>query len=111
MKEEETSRNLLFIQAGIFALGWIFLLYAWNKLPPEIPWFYSLPWGEDQLMSKLNLVLVFGGITIVSIVTTKLPDWTKKGDKVILNSVLVTMILVASLLVLNLIKVLSIFIF
>lgn len=111
MKESETSRNLLFVQAGIFAIGWILLLFAWNKLPPEIPWFYSLPWGEEQLASKFNLALIFGGITVVTLATTKLPDWTKKGDRVILNTVLVTTILLATLTVLNLLKVLSIFIF
>lgn len=50
-------------------LAWI----TWKGLPPELPWFYSLPWGEGQLVSKTFIVfqslgelLVWSGLSFVS---------------------------------------------
>lgn len=48
--------NLVILTLGVFV--WLF-----KKLPPEVPWLYSLPWGEQQLVNKawfgLSLVVVF----------------------------------------------------
>ncbi len=33
----------------------------WRRLPPVVPLFYSLPWGEEQLASPLALIAVFCG--------------------------------------------------
>lgn len=30
-------------------LGFSFLIFSLGKLPPEVPLFYSRPWGEEQL--------------------------------------------------------------
>lgn len=43
--------------------------FNWMNLPPEIPWFYSLPWGEDQLIMKnwlLAVVVSFGGLLLLN---------------------------------------------
>jgi hypothetical protein len=43
------------------ALSLIILVLFWRNLPPEIPFFFSLPWGEEQLTSPLTLIfLIFG---------------------------------------------------
>lgn len=34
------------------------ILFAWSKLPPLIPLFYSLPWGERLLASREFIWLV-----------------------------------------------------
>lgn len=41
------------------------LLWFWQKLPPVIPLFYSLPWGEEQLASPLSLLLLLSSIIFV----------------------------------------------
>jgi len=62
------SDRLLFsvlIFACISILGQISLiLVSWGKLPPEIPFFYSRPWGEMQLASPLFL-WILPSITIL----------------------------------------------
>lgn len=45
-------------QLTIGAILAVFLTAAivislWNSLPPQLPWLYSLPWGEGMLISKL----------------------------------------------------------
>jgi uncharacterized membrane protein len=44
------------------------LAISWNKLPPQVPFYYSLPWGEDQLTNPLDLWLIPGSIFIVILV-------------------------------------------
>lgn len=40
----------------------LLLLWAWPKLPPVVPLFYSLPWGESQLASAGALLTLTGAI-------------------------------------------------
>lgn len=42
-----------------FALAQIILLVAcWRRLPPQLPLFYSRPWGEEQLTTPFGLLLL-----------------------------------------------------
>jgi hypothetical protein len=50
--------GLVFLALG--ALAW-----TWNRLPPEIPLLYSLPWGEQQLVSKVWFGVGLGGAAVV----------------------------------------------
>jgi hypothetical protein len=42
--------NLLVITVQI-----VYLIYKFNDLPPQVPLYYSLPWGESQLASASQL--------------------------------------------------------
>jgi hypothetical protein len=52
---------LLLISAFVLAL-------SWNKLSPQVPFYYSLPWGEDQLASPVDLWLIPGSILVVILI-------------------------------------------
>jgi len=42
-----------------FLLGQILvILLSWQQLPPELPLFYSRPWGKDQLATPLSLFIL-----------------------------------------------------
>lgn len=45
----------------------IFLLIFWLRLPPEVPLFYSRPWGQEQLANPIFLWLppALAGLTIL----------------------------------------------
>jgi len=50
-------------QSGIAFLAVLFisiviLVWRWSKIPPQIPLYYSLPWGEQQLASPVELTLI-----------------------------------------------------
>lgn len=45
--------NLILI---IFQLGLLF--FKFNDLPQQVPLYYSLPWGEEQLASAASLFLL-----------------------------------------------------
>ena len=51
----------------IFQLGFLFwlgefllILLGWRFFPPEIPFFYSRPWGQEQLANPLMLFMLPG---------------------------------------------------
>ena len=48
------------LQWGAFFLaGQLILLgFFWRKLPPQIPLFYSHPWGEEQLTNPFGLLIL-----------------------------------------------------
>lgn len=59
----------LFLADSLY--GWIFKLsflmvfiqsvltgFLYSKIPPQVPLYYSRPWGEDQLVEKINLFLL-----------------------------------------------------
>ena len=50
--------NLVIMALGVFA--WVY-----KKLPPEVPWLYSLPWGEQQLIAKTWFGAGLGGVLVV----------------------------------------------
>jgi hypothetical protein len=47
-------QGILAITSIVTVLG-VFLVVG-NKLPPQIPLFYSLPWGEEQLSRPVGLI-------------------------------------------------------
>lgn len=56
------TQDLLIKQSYLisFILGvslFILVGLLWKKLPPELPLFYSLPWGENQIVDKPLLLL------------------------------------------------------
>ena len=41
-------------------------LWASDFLPPKLPLFYSLPWGEKQLAQNQQLLIIPASIAIIS---------------------------------------------
>lgn len=41
-----------------FALSLLILILKWQSFPPEVPLNYSLPWGEEQLTTSLQLLIL-----------------------------------------------------
>lgn len=48
------------VQLAFLFLGLTFLILAflWLKLPPQLPLFYSRPWGEEQLVEKNGFLIL-----------------------------------------------------
>jgi hypothetical protein len=45
--------NLIFIGGQL-----LLLFFKFNSLPPQVPFYYSLPWGEYQLASASTLFIL-----------------------------------------------------
>lgn len=54
---EPSTKKPVLVGFGIVAVTSLLLAVAWFSLPPQVPLFYSRPWGEAQLAQPLFLVL------------------------------------------------------
>lgn len=74
MNEEEKFTSDKAIKTGVagvvMVLGYLLILVGvfWSKLPPEIPLFYSLPWGEQWLVDKSGLLVLTASMTVLIII-------------------------------------------
>lgn len=84
-----------------------FVLY--QQLPPKLPLFYSLPWGQLQLVAKQQFLLLPSVLFLMGIVNTALA-FQLPNSQVVLKKILLLSLFVMDLIVLiATIKILSIF--
>lgn len=74
--EEGVTRDKFSLSVLIFSIFSVFLqgvliLINWKKFPPELPLFYSQPWGEKMLARPLFLFV----LPIIVFVFTALNYW------------------------------------
>lgn len=71
---ESKTKSLIQDKVALWGLvtavgGWVFCLlivaFNWNRLPPQLPLLYSLPWGESWLIAKESLALVLLGFAAI----------------------------------------------
>jgi len=65
---DKTAGNCLNLALIALSASFFLLLFSWFKLPPEIPLFYSLPWGEEQLVSPFFLWLLPGSSLVIVLI-------------------------------------------
>lgn len=53
---------------GLLFLTLAFLLLIWRRLPLQLPLFYSLPWGEEQLGTPLMLLILPSSSLVIGII-------------------------------------------
>lgn len=49
--------KLIYISIGLNTVVLAAILFFKNSLPPQVPLFYGLPEGEEQLTNSLNLII------------------------------------------------------
>lgn len=57
IKETKVLWCLRLITISLLVTGSI-MIWFWKRLPPLVPLFYSLPWGEEQLVPPYFLTLL-----------------------------------------------------
>ena len=53
---------------GFFLISVGLLAWQYRSLPPQVPLFYSRPWGEAQLTTPAGLMLLPGAILVVLLI-------------------------------------------
>lgn len=51
----------------LLAINFIILAVFFRKLPPVVPLFFSLPWGEEQLVSSSHLFILPFSLVVIFI--------------------------------------------
>jgi len=104
-----TSKTLFWIAALIVLLMCGVMALFWNKLPPQLPWFYSFPWGERQLVNKIWLIWIFLGMEIVLFLTRLLANWAGKEDTTVQNTIMIGVFLAVILMFASFSRIMIIF--
>lgn len=68
---DKIIRLATFITIGLLLLQLIYIILNFNHIPPVIPLFNQLPWGEQRLGNKFSIflpVLVAAGICLANII-------------------------------------------
>lgn len=94
----------------VFLMGVVMVLF-WKKLPPQLPWFYSFPWGEKQLINKIWFVLIFAGMEIVLFLARAIANWAGKNDDIVRNTIMTGVFVAVVLMVASFFRVMTIFLF
>lgn len=61
----------------------LLILFGWKFFPPEIPLFYSQPWGQEQLASPLMLFILPGLGLIIFFVNFSISRLVPQGERLI----------------------------
>lgn len=88
----------------------IVILFLRQTLPARMPLFYSLPWGEGQLASGVQFLIIpaiLACISLINLMTT----WQLHQNQVLFKQILsFTSLGIAGILTLTIIKIMLIFI-
>lgn len=80
MKNNKTVKKIWLMGELLLAFTGLMLAWFWKSLPPQVPWFYSLPNGEQQLVNKITLVIVLVGAAISLLLTKIMAKWASAED-------------------------------
>lgn len=81
-----------------------------NGLPSKIPLFYSLPWGQPQLVEKGQFLVLPAILLLFGLVNTLLASYLHKLQTVLIRSLLLSIIFLDLIIVITAAKILLIFI-
>ena len=106
----DTQNFLFIIGVMLIILMAVILLLVWKQLPPQLPWLYSLPWGDQQLIGKPLFAGTLVGLTVIFVLTKALSEWAGKRDVIVRTTVISGGLMMILLYVASFFKVLSIFV-
>lgn len=92
--------------AGLIAL---FILIFAKSLPPKLPLFYSLPWGEKQLVNHQQLLIIPASITLVTLCNLII-SWQLHPQQAFFKNILLSSsVLISLILTITFFKIIAIF--
>ena len=96
---------LLFTALLLIVLSAAILAAVWAKLPPELPWLYSLPWGEDQLITKPWFAAGLAILVLINLIGALLATIFANKDKVLATVTIGADLLITLLYLISFLKV------
>lgn len=100
--------HLLSISLAI--LMTIFLFLFLNFLPQKLPLFYSLAWGDNQLVSRQQFLIIPGSLTLISLVNLIISWQLHSSQSFLKNILLLSSLVITIILTVTFLKIVFIFI-
>lgn len=111
VERQKTTISVALFWIGVlvvFLMGGVMVLF-WKRLPPQLPWFYSFPSGEKQLINKTWFFLIFAGMEVVLFLARIVANWAGKDDDTVRNTVMIGVFTVVVLMAASFYRVMMIF--
>ena len=89
-------------------MGGVMALF-WNRLPPQLPWLYSFPLGEKQLINKIWFLWIFLGMEGVLLLTRIIANWAGKEDTTVQNTIMIGIMMTVILMAASFFRIMTIF--
>lgn len=83
----------------------LIIISIWRFLPPEIPLFYSRPWGRDQLVSYPGIITLPAVCLIVFFTNTVIAQLAVKEEALIKKMLSLTSLTFTLLILISLIQI------
>lgn len=80
-----------------------------SKLPPRLPLFYSLPWGEAQLVQKEQILILPAIIIAITLLNSFLNYQLHNSQTVLKRMIMLTLVLISSIITITAFKIIDIF--
>lgn len=107
--DKSFSVSLLFtITSAVFTS--VFLLLVINKLPSRLPLFYSLPWGEQQLIPAQQLFLLPILMILVLVLNFSISSQLHNSQIILKRMLVLNTVVINAILLITILKVVTIFI-
>lgn len=94
---EIKNRNLVRIIFLLIILMIIVMALVYRHLPPQIPLFYSQPWGKNQLANRAWLWLLPGSSLVFSLINLRISSHNLNQENFLSQSLMWTSLLVVIL--------------
>lgn len=87
-----------------------FLAIFYNQLPSKLPLFYSLPWGEAQLVAKQQFLILPAVLILMGLINGFLAYQLHPAHLVLKKIIMGSLLLISSIILITAIRILIIFI-
>lgn len=88
----------------------LFILIFYSTLPPKLPLFYSLSWGENQLGTPLQILIIPASIIALSLLNRFL-SWQLHFSQIFFKKILIySSLLITLIFIITFLKIILIFI-
>lgn len=95
------------ISLVLLALQVLVILISWQALPPEVPLFYSRPWGKEQLIRPIGLFLIPCLSFIVFLINFAFLKFTPKKEGLLQQILISTSVLFNLMCLITLIQIIK----
>lgn len=87
----------------------LFVLFFGNFLPPRLPLFYSLPWGDSQLVNHEQFLIIPASISLIALFNLIISRQLHNSQIFFKKLLLFSSLLISLILIITFLKIILIF--
>ena len=91
--ESQGLKQIFQLAMIVWLIEVLLIIIVWTFLPPQVPLFYTRPWGEEQLVHPANLFILPVLGLLVFLINLSILSFVPKEEKLI-SQILISLILV-----------------